>query len=204
MVDHLAEHDPESCTVCKRIQQLRQKEQEHKMANPLADIDNSMAFPAPPLEPVSTRRPGNTRSYEEEATPRPSQAPKTQLSKVVRQLQDEFAHIKLTYQNKAEEFMSLDPSMGKRRRKALTGEMNELVAEMDYKCDQIYALYDVNEEFAGRTDSDDEDDEEEEEEEGEEEDEGDLTEWTIPESFALENGENGDTEDSAGDEEEEN
>ncbi|CAZ84374.1 unnamed protein product [Tuber melanosporum] len=165
MVDHLAEHDPESCTVCKRIQQLRQKEQEHKMANPLADIDNSMAFPAPPLEPVSTRRPGNTRSYEEEATPRPSQAPKTQLSKVVRQLQDEFAHIKLTYQNKAEEFMSLDPSMGKRRRKALTGEMNELVAEMDYKCDQIYALYD---------------------------------------SFALENGENGDTEDSAGDEEEEN
>jgi hypothetical protein len=174
------------------------------MANPLADIDNSMAFPAPPLEPVSTRRPGNTRSYEEEATPRPSQAPKTQLSKVVRQLQDEFAHIKLTYQNKAEEFMSLDPSMGKRRRKALTGEMNELVAEMDYKCDQIYALYDVNEEFAGRTDSDDEDDEEEEEEEGEEEDEGDLTEWTIPESFALENGENGDTEDSAGDEEEEN
>ncbi|KAG0636188.1 hypothetical protein HOY80DRAFT_1011416 [Tuber brumale] len=204
MVDHLAEHDPESCTVCKRIQQLRQKEQEHNMANPLADIDNSMAFPAPPLEPVSTRRPENTGSYEEEVTPRPSQEPKTQLSKVVRQLQDEFAHIKLSYQNKAEEFMSLDPSMGKRRRKALTGEMNELVAEMDYKCDQIYALYDVNEEFAGRTDSEeDEDGEEEEEEEGEEEDEGDLTEWTIPESFVLESGENGDTEDSAGDEEEE-
>ena len=108
--------------------------------------------------------------------------------------------------------MSLDPSMGKRRRKALTGEMNELVAEMDYKCDQIYALYDVNEEFGGRMDSEeDEDDEEEEEEEQEqeeeeeeeEEDEGDLTEWTIPESFVLENGDNVDTEDSAGDEEEE-
>ncbi|PWW73057.1 hypothetical protein C7212DRAFT_221167, partial [Tuber magnatum] len=163
MVDHLAEHDPESCTVCKRMQKLRQKAQEQEMANPLADIDNSMAFPAPPLEPVSTRRLENTGSYEEEVTPRPSQEPKTQLSKVVRQLQDEFAHIKLTYQSKAEEFMSLDPSMGKRRRKALTGEMNELVAEMDYKCDQIYALYD---------------------------------------SFVLENGGNGDTEDSAGDEEE--
>ena len=107
--------------------------------------------------------------------------------------------------------MSLDPSMGKRRRKTLTGEMNELVAEMDYKCDQIYALYDVNEEFGGRMDSEDEDEDDEEEEEGEEEeededededeDEGDLTEWTIPESFVLENGENADSEDSAGDEE---
>ncbi|CUS12453.1 unnamed protein product [Tuber aestivum] len=200
MVDHLAGHDPESCTVCKRMQKLRQKEQEQKMANPLADIDNSMAFPAPPLEPVSTRRPENTGSYEEEVTPRPSQEPKTQLSKVVRQLQDEFAHIKLAYQNKAEEFMSLDPSMGKRRRKALTGEMNELVAEMDYKCDQIYALYDVNEEFDVRMDSEDEEDEDEEEDE--EEDEGDLTEWTIPESFVLENGGNGDTEGSTNDEEE--
>lgn len=95
MVDHLVEHDPESCTVCKRIQELRQKEQEQKMANPLADIDNSMAFPAPPLEPVSTRRPENFGPYEEEVTPRPSREPKAQLSKVVRQLQDEFAHIKL-------------------------------------------------------------------------------------------------------------
>jgi len=92
---HLVEHDPESCTVCKRMQKLRQKEQEQKMANPLADIDNSMAFPAPPLEPISTRRPVNAGLYEEEVTPRPSQEPKTQLSKVVRQLQDEFAHIKL-------------------------------------------------------------------------------------------------------------
>ena len=105
--------------------------------------------------------------------------------------------------------MNLDPSMGKRRRKTLTGEMNELVAEMDYKCDQIYALYDVNEEFGGRMDSEDEDEdeeeegEEEEEEEEEEEDEGDLTEWTIPESSVLENGENADSEDSADDEEEE-
>ncbi|RPA97369.1 hypothetical protein L873DRAFT_1791036 [Choiromyces venosus 120613-1] len=207
LVDHLAEHDPESCTVCKRIQKLRQKEQEQRMANPLADIDNSMAFPAPALQPVSTRRLENTGSYEEEATPRPSQEPKTQLSKVVRQLQDEFAHIKLTYQNKAEEFMSLDPSMGKRRRKALTGEMNELVAEMDYKCDQIYALYDVNEEFDGRMDSEDDDEDEEGEEEGEEEgdeeeDDADLTEWTIPESSVLEHeGGDEDTEGSVDEEE---
>lgn len=40
--------------------------------------------------------------------------------------------------------------MGWRRRKALTTELNELVAEMGAKADQIYALYDVKEEFAER------------------------------------------------------
>ena len=46
--------------------------------------------------------------------------------------------------------MELNPALQKKRRKALTREMNELVAEMDAKSDQIYALYDVNEEFVDR------------------------------------------------------
>lgn len=51
------------------------------------------------------------------------------------------------YQEKAEEFLSLDPSKGRRRRKEITREVNEMVAEMDWKCDMIYALYDVAEEI---------------------------------------------------------
>ena len=46
--------------------------------------------------------------------------------------------------------MELNPALQKKRRKALTREMNELVAEMDAKSDQIYALYDVIEEFIDR------------------------------------------------------
>jgi hypothetical protein len=46
--------------------------------------------------------------------------------------------------------MELDPAIQKKRRKAMTRELNELVAEMDAKSDQIYALYDVNEEFVER------------------------------------------------------
>lgn len=78
--------------------------------------------------------------------------------------------------------MNLDPTIGKRRRKTLTNEINELAAEMDYKCDQIYALYDVNEEFVmassdeeveGRDESDDD------------EDECDLTGFTIPEMSMI-------------------
>ncbi|KAF8453129.1 hypothetical protein BGX38DRAFT_1179336 [Terfezia claveryi] len=51
------------------------------------------------------------------------------------------------YQERAEEFLSLDPTKGKRRRKEITREINDMVAEMDWKCDMIYALYDVAEEF---------------------------------------------------------
>lgn len=97
VVNHLAEHDPEQCTVCARMTKLQIREHEQRMQNPLADIDNSMAIPAPLLESVS-RKKGVARiinGYEEEPTPRPSQPPKRQLSKVVRQLSDEFSHLKL-------------------------------------------------------------------------------------------------------------
>lgn len=43
--------------------------------------------------------------------------------------------------------MALDPAVGKKARKTVVREMNEIVAEMETKCDQIYALYDVNEGF---------------------------------------------------------
>ncbi|KAL7267818.1 hypothetical protein RUND412_009582 [Rhizina undulata] len=160
-VNHQAVHDPATCTVCSRNVRMMLKEAERNSENPLADIDNSMAAPAPPLEPVSTRaraRDGNisgigfgagfsNRSFDSEPTFRPSGEPKKQLRKVVKQMQDEFRHLKIEYEDKTQKFMVLDPAIEKRRRKALTREMNELVAEMDYKCDQIYALYDVNEEF---------------------------------------------------------
>lgn len=97
VVNHLVEHDPEQCTVCARMTKLQTREDEQRMQNPLADIDNSMAIPAPSLESAS-RKKGVARiinEYEEEPTPRPSQLPKRQLSKVVRQLSDEFSHLKL-------------------------------------------------------------------------------------------------------------
>jgi len=39
----------------------------------------------------------------------------------------------------------MDPSLGKRKRKAMTIKMSTMVEEMDKKADQIYALYDVAE-----------------------------------------------------------
>jgi hypothetical protein len=97
VVNRLAAHDPDQCTVCHRENKLRTKEEEQRNANPLADIDNSIAIPAPVLELASKKKVAIKvhDGYEEEPTPRPSQAPRRQLSKVVRQLQDEFSHLKL-------------------------------------------------------------------------------------------------------------
>jgi hypothetical protein len=103
--------------------------------------------------------------------------------------------------------MNLDPTIGKKRRKMLTNEMNELVADMDYKCDQIYALYDVNEEFVRGSDYDEEEDlrvgndDERESDRGraetDDEDEYDMTGFTIPEMSAIE-----DSSEASDDEEE--
>jgi hypothetical protein len=95
MIDHAGEsHDPRGCTVCVRYDDLRRREEEMARENPLKDIDHSCLFPAPELEPVSKRQNGEGPE-EEEATLRPSVNPQTQLERVVRQLKDEFRHLKL-------------------------------------------------------------------------------------------------------------
>jgi hypothetical protein len=87
------DHDVRQCTVCVRFAELRRKEEEMERENPLRDIDNSCLFPAPELEPASQRP--VREGFEEEATLRPSVNPKVQLERVVRQLKDEFRHLKM-------------------------------------------------------------------------------------------------------------
>ncbi|TGZ81770.1 hypothetical protein EX30DRAFT_363396 [Ascodesmis nigricans] len=143
------DHDPDHCTVCLRYSRLRRQQQVHDEENPIADLDASGIMPAPELDPRSRRVISSNSSVDGDCTARPSADPELQLERVVKQLQDEFRHLKLVYQDKSDTFTKLDPSVGWRRRKALTNELNELVAEMGAKADQIYALYDVKEEIVG-------------------------------------------------------
>ncbi|KAF8422513.1 hypothetical protein EV426DRAFT_670644 [Tirmania nivea] len=133
VIDVEAEHDPLSCTVCIRREMQLLQEESRIMAHTHG------------VGPVAGQE--HNEGYQELSTLRPSKPAGKQLSNVVRGLQDEFVHLKMAYQEKAEEFLSLDPTKGKRRRKEITREINDMVAEMDWKCDMIYALYDVAEEF---------------------------------------------------------
>lgn len=77
------------------------------------------------------------------ATIRPAQAPPLALATVMKQLEDEVAHIKVQLAAEHRLYNQHDPALSKRRRQSVRSTMNKLTAEIDKRSDQIYALYDV-------------------------------------------------------------
>ena len=77
------------------------------------------------------------------ATIRPSQPPPLALATVIKQLQDEIAHLKhlLTVQQRL--YNQHDPALSKRRRVQLKATMDQLTADIEKRSDQVYSLYDV-------------------------------------------------------------
>ncbi|KAG5437382.1 hypothetical protein PCANB_000813 [Pneumocystis canis] len=125
IIEGLARHNPTSCSVCSR---KRQKE--------IASLNKLNSF-------VKTKQPENV--FEEENTLRPSMSPKNALSMVITQLEDEFKHLKLKYQEFIQSYEKIDPAVGKKKRKALVGKLKNIIEKLEAKADQIYALYDVTE-----------------------------------------------------------
>ncbi|QDS72417.1 hypothetical protein FKW77_009070 [Venturia effusa] len=117
-------HDSKHCSVCKRI-----------LSSDTLNIDD---IQAPLPIPVSTRTADDV-----DATMRPTQGPVHALSLVLKQLNDELTHLKLSLHVAEEALRSHDPSLGKRARKALHERLEVLNRAMSAKSDQIYALYDV-------------------------------------------------------------
>lgn len=81
--------------------------------------------------------------WEEEPTMRPTMPADEAVIKVLSQLEDEFRHLKLTYQDEVEQYERVDPAIGKRRRKGIVQKLKGTVEKLEGKADQIYALYDV-------------------------------------------------------------
>lgn len=111
------EHNKEKCTACPS------KGQEHQIPAPI---------------PVSERDADMTS-----ATIRPSQAPPAALATVLKQLQDEVTHLKLKLAAYQQAYGSHDPALGQRKRKSIKAKIDMLLAEVERRSEQIYALYDV-------------------------------------------------------------
>lgn len=124
MLEEVPAHDSKHCSVCKRI------------AN--SDTLNIDDIQAPIPIPVSTRT-----AADADATMRPTQGPVHALSLILKQLNDELTHLKLSLHVAEEKLRSHDPSLGKRARKALHERIDVLNRAMNAKSDQIYTLYDV-------------------------------------------------------------
>ena len=86
VLDGLAQHDGQNCTVCKRVIE-HGSYHHHNEA-----VKETVIIPKP--IPVSERMP-EAMPYEEEPTIRPSQPPGLALATVMKGLQDELDHLKL-------------------------------------------------------------------------------------------------------------
>lgn len=111
-------HDKENCTICP----------------PTAGKDATIPTPIP----VTDRNVDDTN-----ATIRPSQPPPLALATVLKQLEDEVAHLKLQLSTYEKAYNGHDPALGRRKRKAIMEKMELLITEIERRSDQIYALYDV-------------------------------------------------------------
>ncbi|KAF2193531.1 hypothetical protein K469DRAFT_728736 [Zopfia rhizophila CBS 207.26] len=115
-------HDNDNCTVCRRTAK-------HPSAGPLT---------VPKLVPVSERMPDDV-----DATLRPARSPKEALALVVKELQDELAHLHLELAAHQALLQAHDVSLGKKKRLAIQAAIEDLLKLIAVKSDQVYNLFDV-------------------------------------------------------------
>ena len=132
--DDLAAHNGKNCTICTRI---IEEGSPHNHSEP-----TKKAIKIPKPIPVSERMP-ESKPYEDEPTMRPSQSPALALATVMKGLEDELAHLKITLTQHQALYNQHDPSLSKRKRKAVHAKIEMVLQAIDTKSDQIYALYDV-------------------------------------------------------------
>lgn len=126
LVNRLSRHSSAQCTICSRKAAVKQVPIQQRQKQPLTSLDS-------------------------DATIRPSQPPLPALHSVLSGLEDEFRHLKAKYQGQTDEYNKLDPSLGKKKRKALAQDLRSTVEALEVKADQIYSVFDVLEAAANGT-----------------------------------------------------
>ncbi|KAG8631681.1 hypothetical protein KVT40_000821 [Elsinoe batatas] len=111
-------HDGKNCTACP------------------ANEGKEVQIPLP--VPVSERDVDVTA-----LTVRPAEDPKEALARVIKGLEDEIVHLKVKLGEKQGEYARHEPGMGRRKREEVKGRMEELVGQVERKCEMVYRLYDV-------------------------------------------------------------
>ena len=134
VLNDLAKHDSQNCTVCKR-EISHDEHHDHT-----STVREAIKIPKP--VPVSDRMPKSS-PYEEEPTIRPAQAPGLALAVVMKGLDDELAHLKTELSQYQALYNGHDPALSKRRRKSVHHKIETLLEAIEVKADQLYALYDV-------------------------------------------------------------
>jgi Centrosome microtubule-binding domain of Cep57 len=123
-------HSPNRCTVCYRL------------VHPSAPGAN-IKIPVP--VPVSTQIEDDI-----DATSRPSESPRHALYRVIKQVADEIAHLKLELHAVERRINAHDGSRGSRERQALHEQLDSVNRALSNKNSQLYSLYDALEGLKGQ------------------------------------------------------
>ena len=123
LLKHDKNHDNNNCTVCRR--------------EGLSSTTSALRVPR--LVPVSSRVPDD----EIDATLRPARSPKEALAFVVKELQDERAHLHIELAALRAMLEMHDASQGNRKRVEINVSIQETLRRLEIKDTQIYNLYDV-------------------------------------------------------------
>ena len=108
--------------------------------NDVAEDRNTTTIPRP--RPVSDRMPWPCTN-DEDPTMRPAQPPAVALAVVLKGLEDELVQLKAQLSQQEALYHQHDPALGKRKRQAVFARVQMLLATIEVRSDQIYALYDV-------------------------------------------------------------
>jgi len=108
--------------------------------NDVAEDRNTTTIPRP--RPVSDRMPW-PYTNDEDPTMRPAQPPAVALAVVLQGLEDELVQLKAQLSRQEALYRQHDPALGKRKRQAVFAKVQMLLATIEVRSDQIYALYDV-------------------------------------------------------------
>ncbi|TKA21703.1 hypothetical protein B0A50_08785 [Salinomyces thailandicus] len=114
-------HNAASCTACHPF-----------------DFNLSIPTPIPITDRPTPQDPDITS-----ATIRPAQDPAKALATVIKQHEDEITHLRLRLERLQRAYNVHDPALSMRQRVKTRADMEKLVAVIDGKCNQVYALYDV-------------------------------------------------------------
>ncbi|EME49636.1 hypothetical protein DOTSEDRAFT_49860 [Dothistroma septosporum NZE10] len=110
-------HDAINCTVCP-------------------ELAKKSEIPRP--VPVTDREVDVT-----DATLRPAQSPADALARVIKNLSDEVAHLKVQREIRNQRYNQHDPALSKRLRQNIKAQVENLTSQIETRSDQVYALYDV-------------------------------------------------------------
>ncbi|RPD54654.1 hypothetical protein L226DRAFT_90071 [Lentinus tigrinus ALCF2SS1-7] len=143
------EHHAETCTMCHRrrrrrpveVEQAAEWVQEHSRMHQYHDEESEECFAEEPDVRERERRGYPAKSARDRMDDRVP--PQTVLARVLRELEDDFAHYKSIYVELADQYKDMDPVSNVVKRNVLADHLREVIDILEQKGNQIASLYDL-------------------------------------------------------------